>query len=340
MKESKNYASPNSQLGSTRKRNAALLQVSKKLEELIPDPNPSAKFSGNIEELKRVFKTLDKLPPPSPNSPLGSTRKRNAVLLQVSKKLEELIPDPNPSAKFSGNIEELKWVFKILDKLPPLIKLEKNFFAPYLEYCQQPGIQELINPEAGRKAVGKEDTSSVKPVPGVVTVNPDGSSSGPAGIIHRDVDENHELEQPVARRLEPEFKAVGKEGTSSDKPVLGATVNRDDSSSGPAVTIPSDVDENHGQASGSDAKKEPTKPMLFSALEYLARPFLGALNILWEITGFLIKFFSLGTVDLSAQKNRPKDSNSYAYSQHPHPYPNVGHSKSQDHVLDQSHKRP
>jgi hypothetical protein len=66
--------------------------------------------------------------------------------------------------------------------------------------------------------------------------------------------------------------------------------------------------------SASDSKgfrEEPTKPMLFSALEYLARPFLGALNILWEITGFLIKLFSLGTVDLSAQKERPVDSTNF-----------------------------
>ncbi|MBM4211850.1 MAG: hypothetical protein FJ186_04885, partial [Gammaproteobacteria bacterium] len=160
----------------------------------------------------------------SPNSPLGSTRKRNAELLQLSKKLGKLIPNPDSSAKFSGNIEELKSVFQTLDNLAPLDKLERESFTPYLNYFQQPAIQELIKPVARRlepefKAVGKEDTSSVKPVPGVVTVNPDGSSSGPAGIIHRDVDENHELEQPVARRLEPEFKAVGKEGTSSDKPV-------------------------------------------------------------------------------------------------------------------------
>ena len=67
-----------------------------------------------------------------------------------------------------------------------------------------------------------------------------------------------------------------------------------------------------GSASGSkDFKEEPTKPMLFSALEYLARPFWGALNILWEITGFLIKFFSLGTVDLSAKNNRPVDSRNF-----------------------------
>ena len=70
-----------------------------------------------------------------------------------------------------------------------------------------------------------------------------------------------------------------------------------------------------GSASGSkDFKEEPAKPMLFSALEYLARPFLGALNILWEITGFLIKLFSLGTVDLSAQKNRPVGSRNFEKS--------------------------
>jgi hypothetical protein len=218
----------------------------------------------------------------SPNSPSGSTRKRNAELLQLSKKLGKLIPNLDSSAKFSGNIEELKSVFQTLDNLAPLDKLEKESFTPYLNYFQQPDIQELI--------------------------------------------------KPVARRLEPEFKAVVKEKTSSDKPFPGATVNPDDSSSAPVVTIPRDVDENHGQASGSDAKKEPTKPMLFSALEYLARPFLGALNILWEITGFLIKFFSLGTVDLSAKNNRPKDSNWYACCQRHHPYTNMGHSNPLDSV--------
>jgi hypothetical protein len=268
----------------------------------------------------------------SPNSPSGSTRKRNAELLQLSKKLGKLIPNLDSSAKFSGNIEELKSVFQTLDNLAPLDKLEKESFTPYLNYFQQPDIQELIKPVARRlepefKAVVKEKTSSDKPFPGA-TVNPDDSSSAPVVTIPRDVDENHGQASGSDAKKEPTkpmlFSATDVSGV--------VTVNPGDSSSAPVVTIPRDVDENHGQASGSDAKKEPTKPMLFSALEYLARPFLGALNILWEITGFLIKFFSLGTVDLSAKNNRPKDSNWYACCQRHHPYTNMGHSNPLDSV--------
>lgn len=62
----------------------------------------------------------------SPNSPSGSTRKRNAALLKLSKELAELIPNPDSSATFSGNIEELKSVFQTLDNLAPWINLRKN----------------------------------------------------------------------------------------------------------------------------------------------------------------------------------------------------------------------